>query len=68
VRLLTFLKSDGMKKYILTLFIGLTCTLNAQKIELKVNNVKQEQTEWCTVAASKCVLDYYKTGIYPTLL
>jgi len=48
-----------MKKYILLLFWGLTLTLNAQKIELDVYLITQEQTRWCGVAASRCVLIYY---------
>jgi len=47
-----------MKKYILLLFLGLTVTLNAQKIELAVEYVEQEETDWCSAACSKCVLDY----------
>jgi len=47
-----------MKKYFLLFFMGLTCVLNAQKIELDVAYVNQEQPNWCTVAATKSVLDY----------
>ena len=47
-----------MKKYILLLFLGITGTLSAQKIELAVPGVKQEQTNWCVAASTKCVLDY----------
>jgi len=48
-----------MKNYILLLFLGLTGILNAQEIKLKVDYVQQDKTEWCSVAAAKCVLDYY---------
>ena len=46
-----------MKKHILLLLLGITITLNAQ--QLKVPTIIQEETEWCWVAVSKCVLDYY---------
>jgi len=49
-----------MKKYILLLFLGITGIINAQDIiKLNVSYVEQENTEWCSVAAAKCVLDYY---------
>jgi len=48
-----------MNKYILLLFMGLTCSLNAQVIEIKnVRYFKQEKTEWCSAAVSQCVLFY----------
>jgi len=46
-----------MKKYILFLFLGATIIANAQI--LNVPEIEQEQTEWCWVGVSKCVLDYY---------
>jgi len=49
-----------MRKYILLLFIGLTCVLNAQNIILDVPYIKQDKSNWCSAAVSKCVLDYYK--------
>ncbi|MCL2246270.1 MAG: T9SS type A sorting domain-containing protein [Lentimicrobiaceae bacterium] len=47
-----------MKKYILLLFLGVTCTLNAQDIAICVPLVEQEKDSWCAVAASQCVLAY----------
>jgi len=49
-----------MKKYILLLFLGIACTLNAQKIEINVTHTHQDKSNWCVAAATKCVLDYYK--------
>ena len=46
-----------MKKYILSLFLGITITANAQI--LPVPEITQEQSEWCWVGVSKCVLDFY---------
>jgi len=48
-----------MKNYILLLFLGITGSLNAQEIKLNVFYVKQQETEWCSAAAAKCILDYY---------
>jgi len=48
-----------MKKYILLLFIGFTLTLHAQDIIIDVPLTIQEQSNWCGVAASQCVLRYF---------
>ena len=48
-----------MKKIILLLFLGLTGSLYAQEIKLNVSYVEQGNTEWCSTAAVKCILDYY---------
>jgi hypothetical protein len=48
-----------MKKNILLLFFGLYSTLNAQGFCLDVPLIIKEQSNWCWVATSKCVLDYY---------
>ena len=48
-----------MKNYILFLFLGLTGIINAQDILLDVSHVAQGNTEWCSTAAAKCILDYY---------
>jgi hypothetical protein len=47
-----------MKKYILLLFLGFIGSLHAQIIK-PVFYVKQDKTNWCSAACSKCVLDYY---------
>jgi len=49
-----------MKKYILLLFWGLTCTLNAQEIKLDVAYTPQDQDNWCVAASAQCVLNYNK--------
>jgi hypothetical protein len=46
-----------MKKYILSAFLGITITVNAQV--LNVPEITQEYDQWCWVGVSKCVLDYY---------
>ena len=39
--------------------MGLTCSLNAQVIEIKnVQYFEQQKTEWCSAAVSQCVLFY----------
>ena len=48
-----------MKKYILLLFLGLTCTLYAQEIKLNVAPTPQDKDNWCVAAATKCVLGFY---------
>jgi len=48
-----------MKKYFLLLFWGLSITLSAQDYCLDVKYIKKEQTNWCGIASTKCVLDYY---------
>ena len=48
-----------MKKNILLLFLGITFSLNAQDIKISVPLATQEQSNWCGVAASQCVLRYY---------
>jgi hypothetical protein len=48
-----------MKKYILLLFLGITFTLNAQDIMIDVPVSIQEQSKWCAVASSQCVLRYF---------
>jgi hypothetical protein len=47
-----------MKKYIFLLFLGISFTLNAQFC-LLVDLISKEQTEWCGIASTKCVLKYY---------
>jgi len=55
-----------MKKYILLLFLGITFTLNAQnEIRICVPLAPQEQSTWCGVAASQCVLRYSGTNVGP---
>ena len=48
-----------MKKYILLLFWGITFTLSAQDINIIVPIATQEQSNWCGIAASQCVLSYF---------
>jgi len=48
-----------MKKYILLLLLGITLTLHAQDIKIDVRVTIQEQSNWCGVAASQCVLRYF---------
>jgi hypothetical protein len=46
-----------MKKYFLLLFLSITITISAQV--LNVPAIKKEQTNWCWVGTTKCVLAYY---------
>ncbi len=46
-----------MKKYILSAFLGITITVNAQV--LNVPEITQEYDLWCWAGVSKCVLEYY---------
>jgi len=51
-----------MKKYILSAFLGIAITANAQI--LNVPAIIQEQSQWCWAAVSKSVLGYYNYPYY----
>jgi len=53
-----------MKKYFLLLFCGISITLNAQNYCLDVHYIEKAQTNWCGIASTKCVLDYYGFDAY----
>ena len=48
-----------MKKYFLLLFWGLSIILSAQNYCLDVPLITKAQGNWCGIASTKCVLDYY---------
>jgi len=53
-----------MKKFFLLLFVGIGITLNAQDYCLDVQYIEKEQTNWCGIASTKCVLNYYGFDAY----
>jgi len=46
-----------MKKYILSLFLGIAIAANAQKLTVPI--IVQENSNWCWAATSQSVLGYY---------
>jgi len=57
-----------MKKYILSLFLGLTLTLNAQDIDIQLPVVTQEQSKWCGAAVSQSVLLYFGPYVWQCII